>query len=78
MSETISFKVPKEIKAEFDRLKSEVNWSGELRNYVIERVKSMRREKTLKKVVEELRELGPANVPKGFSIKSVRENRDSC
>jgi len=56
-------------------LKDEVNWSEELRNYVIERVKNIRREKILKKVVEELRKQGPANVPKGFSIKSVREDR---
>ncbi|MEM3546228.1 MAG: hypothetical protein QXU47_06695 [Candidatus Bathyarchaeia archaeon] len=56
-------------------MKDEVNWFEELRNYVIERVKNIRGEKILKKVVEELRKQGPANVPKGFSIKSVREDR---
>ncbi|MBS7612225.1 CopG family transcriptional regulator [Candidatus Bathyarchaeota archaeon] len=78
MSKTISFKVPKEIKAEFDRLKSEVDWAEELRQYVIKRVKSIKKERVLKKIVEELIELGPANVPEGFSMRSVREDRDSC
>jgi ribosomal protein S18 len=77
MSETISFKVPKNIKAEFDKLKNEVNWSEELRNYIIERINYVKKEKALKEIINDLEKIGPANVPKGFSIKSVREDRDS-
>ena len=77
MSETISFKVPKNIKAEFDKLKNEVNWSEELRNYIIKRINYIKKEKALKEIINDLEKIGPANVPKDFSIKSVREDRDS-
>lgn len=77
MSETVSFKVPKAVKAEMERLKGEVNWPEELRRYVAERIERAKREKAFKEVMEDLRRMGPANVPKGFSKRSVREDRDS-
>ncbi|MEM2082197.1 MAG: CopG family transcriptional regulator [Candidatus Bathyarchaeia archaeon] len=77
MSETVSFKVPKSIKGEMEKLKGEIDWPEELRKFVIERIERVRRERALNEVLEDLRRLGPAGVPLGFSWKSVRGDRDS-
>ncbi|MEM3439296.1 MAG: CopG family transcriptional regulator [Candidatus Bathyarchaeia archaeon] len=77
MSETVSFKVPKSIKGEMEKLKDEIDWPEELRRFVIERIERVKRERALNEVLEDLRRLGPAEVPQGFSWKSVREDRDS-
>jgi len=77
MSDTVSFKVPKGLKAEMERLRGEVDWPGELRKYVIERIERIKREKAFNEVIEDLRRIGPAKVPHGFSRASVREDRDN-
>ena len=51
--------------------------SEELRNYITERIKNIKREKVLKEIMDELKKLRSVNVPKNFSIKSIREDRDS-
>jgi len=77
MSETVSFKVPKKIKDEMNKLKDKIDWPKELRKHVINIIERARKEEVFNEVMEKLKEIGPANVPQGFSIRSVRENRDS-
>ncbi len=77
MSKTVSFKVPASVKGEMEKLEGEIDWPEELRRFVIERIERVRREKALDEVLKDLRRLGPAKVPPGFSRKSVREDRDS-
>ncbi|MEM2083607.1 MAG: hypothetical protein QXY18_05220 [Nitrososphaerota archaeon] len=38
--------------------------------------KYIKKEKALKEIINDLKKLRPANVPKGFSTKSMREDRD--
>jgi hypothetical protein len=77
MSETVSFKVPKKIKEEMNKLKGKIDWPKELRKHVIDIIERTRKEEVFNEVMEKLKEIGPANVPQGFSIRSVREDRDS-
>ena len=75
MSEVVSFKVPREIKEKMRKYSKMVKWSEELRNYVIERIRAMEAEENLRKVIEMIE--STKGVPKGFSVRSVREDRDS-
>ena len=75
MSEVVSFKVPREIKEKMRKYSKRVKWSEELRNYVIERIKRMEAEENLEKVIEMIE--STKGVPRGFSVRSVREDRDS-
>ncbi len=75
MSEVVSFKVPREIKEKMRKYSKMVKWSEELRNYVIERIRAMEAEENLRKVIEIIE--STKGVPKGFSVRSVREDRDS-
>ena len=75
MSEVVSFKVPREIKEKMRKYSKRVKWSEELRNYVIERIRRMEAEENLEKVIEMIE--STKGVPRGFSVRSVREDRDS-
>ena len=57
------------------RLRKYVNWTEELRSYLIKRVEELEREVNFKEAVEELRRT--RGVPKDYGVRSVRENRDS-
>lgn len=72
----ISFKVKKEIKEKMEKYKDRVNWAEELRKFVEERVRQLEAEENMERIVKELKNL-EFDVPKGFSKKSVREDRDS-
>jgi len=75
VSEVVSFKVPKDVKRRMKELKPYVNWSDELRSFLIKRLEEVEREITFKKVMKNLKETG--SVPRGFSKHSVRADRDS-
>ncbi len=75
MSVVVSFKVPREIREKMRRYSGRVKWSEELRRYVIERIKELEREENLEKVVRIIE--STEGVPRGFSVESVREDRDS-
>ena len=66
----------KKLEDEMNKLKDKIDWPKELRKHVIDIIERARKE-VFNEEVEKLKEIGPANVPQGFSIKSVRENRDS-
>ncbi|WP_054853711.1 hypothetical protein [Vulcanisaeta distributa] len=76
MSSVVSFKVRREIKEKMERFKDRVNWAEELRRFVEERIRELEAEENIKRVVEELEKI-PISVPRGgFSVGSVREDRD--
>ena len=75
MSEVVSFKVPREVKLKMKRLERYVNWSEELRKFLIKRIEELEREINFREVLEKLKNTG--SVEEGFSVKSVREDRDS-
>ena len=74
-SEVVSFKVPKEVKEKMKKYSKQIRWSEELRNYVIESIRGIEAENNLKRVIEIIE--STKGVPKGFSVESVREDRDS-
>ena len=76
MSSVVSFKVRREIKEKMERFRDRVNWAEELRRFVEERIRELEAEENIKRVIEELEKI-PISVPKGFSVNSVREDRDS-
>jgi predicted transcriptional regulator len=46
MMATISIRIPSELKKEMDEM--EINWSGELRNYIKKEIRKIKREKAIK------------------------------
>ena len=75
LSEVVSFKVPREVKEKMKALKNKINWSEELRKYVVKRIEEMEREEALEKALKLLESVKPAK--RGTAAKYVRESRDS-
>jgi len=75
LSEVVGFKVPREVKLKMKKLEKYVNWSEELRKFLIKRVEELEREVNFREVLENLKNTG--SVEEGFSVESVREDRDS-
>lgn len=75
MSATVSFKVPRQIKEKMADLSSKVRWAEELRDYVIQKIKQLERQKMIEEAEKLLNNVRPA--PKGTAVRLLRENRDS-
>jgi len=75
MSEVVSFKVSKEIKEKMRKYRAAVNWSEELRKFIEEKLRELEAREVLEEVLREL-EQATWSVPQGFSVMSVREDRD--
>jgi len=71
----ISIRVPEELKREMDRLRGEVNWSEEIREFIKRRIEEYRKKKIFDELVEYIKTLPEA--PKGVARELVRESRDS-
>ncbi len=77
MSATVSFKVRKDIKEKMEKYKNIVNWSEELRKFVENKIKEIEAREKFEMIIETL-EKASWSVEEGFSVKSVREDRDGC
>ncbi len=75
MSKVVSFKVSNDVKARMDKFRGKVNWSKLLRDFVIEKLKELEAKENLYETLKILDET--KSVEKGFSARSVREDRDS-
>ena len=75
MSSVVSFKVPREVKEKMRKLSGRVNWSKELREFVIKRVLEEEKKISLEEAFRLIKET--SSVPKGTAAKLVREDRDS-
>ena len=71
----VSIRVPPEIKREMEKLKGEVNWSEEIREFIKSKIEEYKRRRVLKEVVAYIETLPTA--PKGTAERLVREDRDS-
>jgi len=67
--------VPEELKREMDRLRGEVNWSKEIKEFIKRRIEEYRKKKVFDELVEYIKTLPEA--PKGVARELVRESRDS-
>ena len=75
MGTVISIRVPEELKREMDRLRGEVNWSKEIKEFIKRRIEEYRKKKVFDELVEYIKTLPEA--PKGIAHELVRESRDS-
>ncbi|MEM1986483.1 MAG: CopG family transcriptional regulator [Nitrososphaeria archaeon] len=72
----VSVKVEKEIKDKMMKYKDRVNWAQEFRRFIEHKIRQLEAEENFKELIEALK--GASwSVPKGFSTRSVREDRDS-
>jgi hypothetical protein len=69
----ITVRIPDDLKAKMKRFN--VNWSEEVRRFIVQRIEEEERKRNLQKALEILKER--KSIEKGFSAKSVREDRDS-
>ena len=75
MGTVISIRVPEELKREMDRLRDEVNWSEEIREFIKRKIEEYRKKEVVNELVEYIKTLPEA--PKGVAQELVRESRDS-
>ena len=75
MGTVISMRVPEELKREMDKLRGEVNWSKEIKEFIKRRIEEYRKKKVFDELVEYIKTLPEA--PKGVARELVRESRDS-
>ena len=54
MSKIISVRVPDDIKREMDKFRDMVNWSEEIRKFIIKRIKELKEQKETETVVNPL------------------------
>jgi len=71
----VSVKVPPKVKQDMQRVKDSVKWSEEIRNFILEKLEEERRKENIENAEEVLRKV--RRLPKGSSVKFVREDRDS-
>jgi len=73
MSEVISFKVSKELKEKYERLKDVIDWPAELRAFVEERIRRAERSLVIRRILEKRpREI----LPRGSVVAAIREDRE--
>ncbi|MGQ9723412.1 MAG: type II toxin-antitoxin system VapB family antitoxin [Candidatus Jordarchaeum sp.] len=70
-----SIRIPPEIKNEMDKLKSKINWSREIREFIESKIEEHKKRKVLQEAIAYIQSLPEA--PKGTAQKLVREDRDS-
>jgi len=63
--------VPEELKREMDRLRGEVNWSEEIREFIKRRIEEYRKKEIFDELVEYIKTLPEA--PKGIAHELERE-----
>ncbi|WP_054849264.1 type II toxin-antitoxin system VapB family antitoxin [Vulcanisaeta sp. JCM 14467] len=64
-SAVITVRVPRELKEAMDRYSAMVNWSEEIRNFIVRRIAELRREEVLNKlnsIIDRLPESLPGSV----------------
>ena len=74
LSIVVSFRIPKKLKERMDALRDRVNWSEEVRRFIEERVRLLEQVKAIEELEGIIKQL--PKVPRGTTIKYVREDRD--
>jgi hypothetical protein len=75
MGNVFSIRIPPEIKREMDRLKGNINWSNEIKEFIKKRIRNHKKREVLDEVMSYIQTL--PEVSKGTAQKLVREDRDS-
>ena len=71
----MSFKIPEKLKEKMKKYKDQVEWSKELREYVMLKIKEIESKNRLEEVHKIIEKT--SSVPEGTAKKIVREDRES-
>ncbi len=71
----VSVKVPPKVKEDMHRVKDNVKWSEEIRNFILEKLEEERRKEGIKNAEKTLS--GVRKLPKDSAARLIREDRDS-
>lgn len=71
----VSVKVEEKMKKEMEKLRSQIDWPEEIRNFIGGKIEQVERETNLKEIERLLG--GIPRVPRGTSARLVREDRDA-
>ncbi|MEL9940352.1 MAG: CopG family transcriptional regulator [Ignisphaera sp.] len=71
-----SVKLRREIKEKMDRYRDRVNWAEEVRRFIESKLREIEADDNIRNVVNMLSQL-PIESPRGSSVTSIREDRDS-
>ena len=71
-----SVKLRREVKEKMVKYRDRVNWAEEVRRFIENKLRELEAEENFEIILSELRRAS-WSVPKGFSVESVREDRDS-
>ena len=69
-------KVSRELKEKMERYRDRVDRPEEVRRFIELRIRELEAEESFERILEELKRAS-WSVPRGFSVKCVREDRDS-
>jgi hypothetical protein len=71
-----SVKIRRELREKMEKYRDRINWPEEVRRFIEWRIRGLEAEENFEGILEELRRAS-WSAPRGFSVKSVREDRDS-
>jgi hypothetical protein len=71
----VSVKVEEKMKKDMEKLRSQIDWPKEIRDFIGGRIGQVERETNLKQIERMLR--GIPRVPRGTATQLVREDRDT-
>jgi len=75
MSSVISIRVPPDLKQEMEKLKSEINWNEEIKEFLRKKIENKKKREALEEIIRKMETL--PLTPEGTAAKMVREDRDS-
>jgi hypothetical protein len=71
----VSVKVPQKVKEAMQSLKDSVQWSEEIRGFILDKIEEERRKENVRNAEKILK--GVRRFPRGTAARLVREDRDS-
>ena len=71
-----SVKIKRELKEKMEKYRDRVNWAEEVRRFIEWRIRELEAEENYERILSEL-ERAHWSVPRGFSARLVREDRNS-
>ncbi len=71
----VSVKIPQKVKEEMEKMKDNVEWPEEIRNFILKKLEEEKRKENASKVEKMLK--GIRKFPQGSTARLIREDRDS-
>ena len=71
-----SVKIKRELEEKMEKYKDRANWAEEVRRFIESKIREREAEENYERILREL-ESTRWSTPRGFSARSVREDRDS-